>query len=932
MNTTENFELLKPTGSENYSVNVQNTNMDLIDSELKRIEEQQNTVLLRKTDVVAIKNSEIEEIISMIDHIDEEDSSMIDRIDKEGLIYLWGRLNEIFQEKGDYLEEETDPTVPAWAKEENKPNYAAAEVGADTEGSAAKALTDAKEYTNTVMQKKVDIQTGKQLSTNDYTNTDKEKLAGIEQEANKTILDAVLSLTSTNSVQNKVIAQEITDINTLISQLNTLKVSTEQFTAALNAAKDYADDTYRQAAGYTDIKIADLIGGAQSTIETLNALSDAIATNESVMDALNKAIGTKAAQAELDGHTGNDTIHVTKTKTEKWDAKQDALTIDAALSLTSTNPVQNKVIKAALDEVFQSVSNGKTQLAAAITDKGYAIAATAEFAAMVANIAKIGSEADVTAAQILSGKKAYVGSVYIIGTMTDRGAVVITLNAGDTYTILSGYHNGSGKITVNSLASQTSATATAAQILSTMTAWVNGVKITGTMESKAAATYTPGTANQTIAAGQYLSGAQTISGDANLIAANILTGKTIFGVNGTFTSDGTATASQMLSGVIAYVKGSKITGTISSKVAATFTPGTADQTIAAGQYLSGIQTVLGDANLIAANIVTGKSIFGVSGTFSSDATATAAQILSGCIAYVKGAKVTGTMTSKAASTYTPTGADQTIAAGQYLSGAQTISGSANLVAANIKSGVAIFGVTGTFTSDGTATAAQILSGIIAYVNGAKITGTMTNNGAVTSAINAEGSYTIPAGYHNGSGKVTGNTLASQTAGTATAEQVLSGQTAWVGGTKLTGTMVNNGPTYSSQKRLSAHESYIVPEGYHSGNLEISCNAYSLYRFSAPVRTSAYVLTVDLSKISNYQTFHVNCMFVDRDYSISQTGLSSSVFHKLSKSYDTSTGLLTLKYSGSSGSPWSGTASNNAFTLLIINDPDGVTRAPIEMNV
>lgn len=50
---------------------------------------------------------------------------------------------------------------------------------------------------------------------------------------------------------------------------------------------------------------------------------------------------------------------------------------------------------------------------------------------------------------------------------------------------------------------------------------------------KAAATYTPGTTNQSIAAGQYLDGAQTVKGDANLVAGNIKSGVTIFGVTGT---------------------------------------------------------------------------------------------------------------------------------------------------------------------------------------------------------------------------------------------------------------------------------------------------------------------------------------------------------------------------------------------------------------
>ena len=54
---------------------------------------------------------------------------------------------------------------------------------------------------------------------------------------------------------------------------------------------------------------------------------------------------------------------------------------------------------------------------------------------------------------------------------------------------------------------------------------------------KSAATYTPTTTNQTIASDQYLSGAQTIAGDSNLIAGNIKNGTTIFGVSGTFGPD-----------------------------------------------------------------------------------------------------------------------------------------------------------------------------------------------------------------------------------------------------------------------------------------------------------------------------------------------------------------------------------------------------------
>lgn len=60
--------------------------------------------------------------------------------------------------------------------------------------------------------------------------------------------------------------------------------------------------------------------------------------------------------------------------------------------------------------------------------------------------------------------------------------------------------------------------------------------------TKAATTYTPTTSNQTIAAGTYCSGAQTIKGDANLVAGNIKSGVSIFGVAGTMTAGEDVTA------------------------------------------------------------------------------------------------------------------------------------------------------------------------------------------------------------------------------------------------------------------------------------------------------------------------------------------------------------------------------------------------------
>lgn len=90
---------------------------------------------------------------------------------------------------------------------------------------------------------------------------------------------------------------------------------------------------------------------------------------------------------------------------------------------------------------------------------------------------------------------------------------------------------GSGK-----LQSKTVVPAATASIVSPDSGYdgLSSVTVAAITPQKEAQIYTPGTADQTIAANQWLAGQQTISGDANLLAANIKKGVSIFGVAGSY--------------------------------------------------------------------------------------------------------------------------------------------------------------------------------------------------------------------------------------------------------------------------------------------------------------------------------------------------------------------------------------------------------------
>lgn len=131
------------------------------------------------------------------------------------------------------------------------------------------------------------------------------------------------------------------------------------------------------------------------------------------------------------------------------------------------------------------------------------------------------------------------GDEIVAGTMIDNGAVNRSLKCGESYTIEEGFHNGSGVISADSLASQTGANAAAGDILTGKTAWVNGIKLTGTLPTMAGGTKTPSTSQITVACSGYKMTSNIVIPAFSLPSASIiLSGKkvTIYGKSVTGTA------------------------------------------------------------------------------------------------------------------------------------------------------------------------------------------------------------------------------------------------------------------------------------------------------------------------------------------------------------------------------------------------------------
>ena len=162
------------------------------------------------------------------------------------------------------------------------------------------------------------------------------------------------------------------------------------------------------------------------------------------------------------------------------------------------------------------------------------------------------------------------------------------------------------------------------KMLSGNTAYANGTKYTGSIATKTQTDLSASGDTVTVPAGYYASnatkavsaGSATAPASITGSSASVSTGTNTLTLSKTVSITPSVTAGYVASGTAGNASVS-LTASVTTKAAATITPGTSNQTISSGTYLTGTQTIAGDADLVAGNIKSGVTIFNVAGSLSA---------------------------------------------------------------------------------------------------------------------------------------------------------------------------------------------------------------------------------------------------------------------------------------------------------------------------
>lgn len=439
----------------------------------------------------------------------------------------------------------------------------------------------------------------------------------------------------------------------------------------------------------------------------------------------------------------------------------------------------------------------------------------------------------------------------VTGTMTNNGAVNQTISvASPSYTIPSGYHSGSGKVSLVTETKSVTPSAASQDIIPT-----NGKVLSKVTVGAIPAPYYD-VSGVTAVASQVLAGTSYITSSGSLIAGTMVD-------NGAVSSTLTASSTQynIPSG---YHNGSGVINIVTETKAAT--PSTVSQNITptTGKVLSSvtvnaIPSAYQDVTQVtatASDVIASKKFVSSTG-----------DVITGTM-IDRGTISTQTLSTVTTSYTVPSGRHSGSGKVQIVleeKNATPSSAAQNIVptSGKVLSKVTVAAIPAPYydVSGVTAAASQVLAGT-SYVTsaGALTAGTMTNRGAVSKTLDATSgnqSYTVPQGYHNGTGAVSivletksatpattsqdiiptsGKVLSKVSVAaipskygdtstdTAVASNILTGIKAHTisGGAavQITGTMPNNGAISGSFDGLTV-TSYTVPSGYHNGSGTVS---------------------------------------------------------------------------------------------------------------